>query len=323
MYYPFLRGKQFEFLALRDLCTELEGHLDKICPIIEPVKNTYRDAFNAFDAMREKRFRFAFILNPSLGDFQHSNDFIYTGDVKLKLPSHEDFWQPAFILQGESTSVIHNISTLIEKEKLKKILVVLPKNEEVDNWMGILQNPHISTIVVANADSKSIIRKVNGLGKHIVRLDDCFQQENRNRDFQGKEDQFFNDNHVYYKEEKFWGFGDYTTMPESYSDGGMLPYVVAIHFTYNKSEDEVWIHHFLSESNANGTENIQTKFREAAQKVEPFFTEGHPQDRTSAIDSLKQYLDNAHYPGLGTLKKLSIIHHLTLMSRYLENSKEQ
>ena len=38
-YYPYLRGKQYEFLALRAMCEELSiEELSKLHPIIEPVK---------------------------------------------------------------------------------------------------------------------------------------------------------------------------------------------------------------------------------------------------------------------------------------------
>ena len=40
MYYPFLRGRQFELLALRELLEKKLISQDIIRPIIEPIKNT-------------------------------------------------------------------------------------------------------------------------------------------------------------------------------------------------------------------------------------------------------------------------------------------
>lgn len=37
MYFPYLRGRQFELNALREFATEI-GELDNLLPIIEPVK---------------------------------------------------------------------------------------------------------------------------------------------------------------------------------------------------------------------------------------------------------------------------------------------
>ena len=149
----------------------------------------------------------------------------------------------------------------------------------------------------------------------MVRLDDCFQTELRNKDYRGKEDQRFNDNVFFYEEEGYSGFGDYTILPEVFSKGGMLPWVVAIHMTYNRNAEEVWVHHFLSESNDNGTENIQRKFSEAAELVKSFFEQQYPQDMTPAVGKLHKFVVDGHYPGLGSLKKISIEHHITLMSR--------
>lgn len=39
MYYPYLRGKQYELLALRDLLIQKKLS-QKVIPIIEPIKET-------------------------------------------------------------------------------------------------------------------------------------------------------------------------------------------------------------------------------------------------------------------------------------------
>ena len=40
MYFPYLRGKQFELIALRETTEILAEHSLKISPLIEPVKNS-------------------------------------------------------------------------------------------------------------------------------------------------------------------------------------------------------------------------------------------------------------------------------------------
>ena len=40
MYFPYLRGKQFELIALREFATQ-HPNAEKIVPIIEPVKSTF------------------------------------------------------------------------------------------------------------------------------------------------------------------------------------------------------------------------------------------------------------------------------------------
>ena len=50
MYYPYLRGKQFELIALREFAQQIQKEFH-VCPIIEPVKsglNSLKMAINLF-----------------------------------------------------------------------------------------------------------------------------------------------------------------------------------------------------------------------------------------------------------------------------------
>ena len=318
MYYPYLRGKQYEYLALRAISKEFApAQRANIRPVIEPVKRAEgNDAatVSALSAMLECGVLFAYILNPQEGDFVKGHE-IYFPDAVRDVLTGKGTWIPAFLLKGDAGWLEKEAERLIDTYQLSNLLVVLPKNEDVSKWNGMLARSEVETIVCCDADSRPTLRRIRQFGKAVVRLDDCFQTEQRNKDFRGKEDQRFNDNVAYYQQEHFAGFGDYTTLPGIYVKGGMLPWVVAIHMTYNKNEEEVWIHHFLSETNDNGTENIQGKFREAAEQVRTFFEQSHPDDMTPAVDKLHRYVLDGHYPGLGILKKLSIEHHITLMCR--------
>ena len=48
MYFPYLRGKQFELIALREASNLLEKNKTKVSPIIEPVKDstTFKSTIN-------------------------------------------------------------------------------------------------------------------------------------------------------------------------------------------------------------------------------------------------------------------------------------
>ena len=100
-----------------------------------------------------------------------------------------------------------------------------------------------------------------------------------------------------------------------YIEGGRLPYVVAIHLTYVKA-DKVNIRHFVSDSN-DDTSNIQGKFAEAAKKAIEFCQTNNI--TSHGIDQLKNSYKGGNYPGLGSLKKISILHHLELVSGILHS----
>ena len=81
--------------------------------------------------------------------------------------------------------------------------------------------------------------------------------------------------------------------------------------------DQIWIRHFTSNTN-DTVANVQGKFGEAAQKAVVYCRENNLEN--SAITELKDYFDEAHYPGLGMVKKISIKNHLIVVGNYLRNN---
>ena len=67
MYFPYLRGRQFELIALREFAAQREG-LDNVIPIIEPVKKTFNSLKIAISKFIEFDLKFALVLNPQVGD---------------------------------------------------------------------------------------------------------------------------------------------------------------------------------------------------------------------------------------------------------------
>lgn len=67
MYFPILRGRQFELLALRE-CVSKNILSDKIVPIVEPVKvsSTYTKTVDSF--IKTGR-RISIINNPQVGSW--------------------------------------------------------------------------------------------------------------------------------------------------------------------------------------------------------------------------------------------------------------
>ena len=67
MYFPILRGRQFELLALRE-CVRKDILSNQIIPIIEPVKasSTYVKTIDTFITPNKP---IAVIINPQIGTF--------------------------------------------------------------------------------------------------------------------------------------------------------------------------------------------------------------------------------------------------------------
>ena len=210
---------------------------------------------------------------------------------------------------------LDTVLPIIEKYSMKNVMLIFRSCMDIDNQTVnmLVDDPNVGYIVNAFGTTipRRLKKKLKETNKKIIRLDDCFKSKNRNADYANNDDEFFSEEPFYYKEEEvLYGFADYTTLPSEYIEGGMLPYALAIHLSYKKNEDQIYVHHFVSDSNMTNND-IRGKFREAACKVEPFFRE---KEKTNAVkEIITKSEDSDGYPGLGYLKKLSISNHLELM----------
>ncbi|MFR3773771.1 sce7725 family protein, partial [Enterococcus canintestini] len=113
------------------------------------------------------------------------------------------------------------------------------------------------------------------------------------------------------------GFSDFSMIGMPF-DKGFAPYAVAIHIIYlNKENEHLNIKHFVSDSNKTN-KNTALKFSEAAKKMVTW-GEKHPDlVDTIGYNKIKEYQANEHYPGLGIVKRYSLMHHLEVIGAYLD-----
>lgn len=308
MYYPFLRGKQFELLALREFADKYAENC-KVFPIIEPVKNSFNSMKIALKKLQEKNVLYALILNPQNGELIGKAEIIL--EELVELLSNTDKWIPTYMVNTNAKGIgIH-----IQTKGYKNVMLICQDSVDSNNpeFLELINLPEITKVLISN-DNRSLKRKLDRLGKDVIRLDDKFKPQKRNADYVDIQEEYFTEEHRYYTEDRYSGFADYTVLSSDFSEGGRLPYAVAIHLTYEKNFDEVWVRHFVSDTNDDNT-NIQGKFGEAAGKAVQFF-EQIPYTNDS-IAELAGYYRSEQYPGLGVLKKISIKNHLELMNSIL------
>ena len=73
MYYPYLRGKQYELVLLREQA-ELISKSKNIIPIIEPVKENLNPLDRAIKEFNKNDIEYILIANPINGDFSLDKD---------------------------------------------------------------------------------------------------------------------------------------------------------------------------------------------------------------------------------------------------------
>lgn len=310
MYYPFLRARQFELIALRELASE-EATQGVIVPILEPVKETHNNLTLAHKVFLEKGQTAYLIVNPTIGEL--AGDGPYYIEYLAKLES--GVFLPAFHYKNNAEF----INQSIDQFNLTNCMLIcqVDINSDDAGFRQLVERPEITSINVNDPNrNRTLHRFIKGLKKNYIRLDDLFEKQARNSDYLKILNHRFSEEHLYYLEDGFSGFSDYSVLSSEYIDGGSTPRAVVIHLTYLNSENQIWIRHFTSETN-DSISNVQGKFEEAAAKAVTYCRENSLSN--SAISELESYYDKEHYPGLGTVKKISIKNHLLVISHFLNN----
>ena len=310
MYYPFLRARQFELIALRELATE-EATQGIIIPILEPVKETHNNLNLAYKVFQEKGQNAYLVVNPKFGELAGDSQFY----IEFLATLNDEVFLPAFHYRNNA----EYINQSIEQFGLTNCMLICENDIEGDdtNFKSIAELNAVSLITVNDPGrNRSLNRYIRGLQKGFIRLDDLFEKKDRNSDFLDITEHRFSEEHIHYSTEGFEGFSDYTVLPSEFVKGGSTPRAVVIHLTYLNAQNEIWIRHFTSETN-DSIANVQGKFAEAAAKAVNYCRQNGLSN--SAITELETYFDTEHYPGLGTVKKLSIKNHLLVLSNFLRN----
>jgi hypothetical protein len=316
MYFPYLRGRQFELLALKELLDQ-DLISKNVFPIIEPVKFS-STLTNTVDLYNGKEHPIALIRNPKAGSF--AKEFNVVKDVAEtdeKLKKRYDAFVNALKNSNARSAwlltkgILGRMDSFVEKEgALSNYILIVTDNDMLELYEEMLKSyPAMFTLI---PDKRAFKRVVTG---DSVLLEDKFARQSRNTDYADNEDEFFSDDYLYFKEEGYKGFSDYSIVGDEFMLTGFAPYAVAIHIVYFK-DDALRIRHFVSDSNED-IQNPAKKFSEALSKVIKWKKDVEGVD-TKAMKILEQHHIAGTYPGLGTIKKLSIMHHIELIGNYLD-----
>lgn len=307
MYYPILRGRQNELLAIKELLNASRLS-DKIVPIIEPVKLS-PTLVSTIKALKDANHDFVFIVNPQVGSFnidaRNSKNQKYLENLKAILNDTN-------FLRG----VIVNEKTPEKVEKMHQKGVI------DENIVSICTNPDSIKYYEATFNGSRSVKTVVPYASSFRRirdnriiLEDKFNKKNRNQDYIEDPDEFFSNDHIYYLEDRYIGFSDYSVIGEEYSESGFAPYAVAIHIVYFDASKELRVHHFVSKDNEDISDPAKKFYQAVKQLVE---WNKNQSLNTIAIETFEKICEEQSYPGLGVVKKLSLMHHLELIGRYLD-----
>ena len=320
MYYPYLRGRQNELLCLRELLNARKLST-KVIPIIEPVKfsSTF---FSTLTKFIELGRTVIVIRNPKVGSFlkeltdmkmniEKQNDEKKKIKLQETLDKYRSVWndssiQKAYIVDSDI------VSKILENKIAGKdtVMINLKKGNYhfYEEYGDKITGKY--TVVPKGEDFEDIIED------EMIMLEDGYRKAKRNIDYIQNPDEAFSRNHIVYKKRGFVGFSDFSIVGNEYEESGFAPLAIAIHIMYFGNKEELRVHHFVSESNESISDPAR-KFEEAMNSLIEW--EGFDDlPQTIGLKSLVECYDVGKFPGLGVIKKYSLMHHIEMMGKYLE-----
>ena len=305
MYFPYLRGRQFELIALREL-VEKDVLSSKIIPVIEPVKLS-STLLKTIEMYGNNNKKLAFITNPGVGSFK--SEWREEKNKKLKENLKEYLKENDNILYMHILKPHENQDDFINKhaESMGTICDIRDANPVYTEFFS---DREVKYNLIP--DESGFRRKIR---RNRVLLADKFNKQNRNNDYIRVDDEPFSEDHLFYSEDGYVGFSDYSVVGKDYSETGFAPYAVAIHIVYFDEDKSLRIKHFVSDSNDDISDQAG-KFQEALTKLIVWNKEKRL--NTVAMREFEGLYEREAYPGLGTVKKLTIMHHLELIGQYLD-----
>lgn len=311
MYYPFIRGKQFELLMLREMALKLVEW--GFVPIIEPVKENFPALKRALNTLKENNCRFILIANPSVGDMKEDNATLCSEILDGELHEYQNY---SVGLNLTATEPLATAQTFFKEHQMPTAII----HNGFSDGKGLSalireKNPSLTEHVFVGQHSSTLYRK-HFKGVRRVLVEDGFIVRN-NRDYPPSES--FSELYLTYSEMGCDAFGDFLIVGSDFKDSGGPAYAITIHLTYAdpNADNAIAIKHYVSDQ-VDTPKDPAGKFLEALRKLDSDVRSKQSKIlKTDAVDEYLQLYKDSHFPGLGYAKKLSMQHHIELMAHLL------
>jgi hypothetical protein len=207
MYFPYLRGRQYELLALKELAKGglLSSH---VIPVVEPIKMsaTFDGTVRTFFDLN---LPLALIFNPAVGEYAGQDTFV---NVYIQKTGGLSGLMPTLLMSNSASTVLGKlISKGVERSG---ITTVLDNRDSLEIYRTEFDDT--SPQYTLFSDERSL-RRVVKQGK--VMFEDKFNKQDKNADYSKNVDEFFSDDHLFYADEGYVGFGDYSIIGKDFFKG--------------------------------------------------------------------------------------------------------
>lgn len=309
MYYPILKGKQFELAAIR----ELVGHipLNNVCPILEPVNLALGPLATTISELSASGINPWIIINPAQGDYTNNIGANITTSLTAQL-------------SGTATGTgqfVPCIKIIDQTDTTARALLntfTIPFVAYIEGNISPALIPELkrAAVVVLNPDKTD--HAIWSMLPSVVLFHDGFEKKARNLDY--ADESFYSKLHTEYKaHQNTIGFGDFTSLGERLVAGGGPAFVVTIHLSFLDPSrlNHMYFRHFSSYSDTKSQSDPGGKFLEALNLLVAHVN-ANPTHFINTLGLQDFYALNTsgHYPGLGVVKKISIKHHIQTLSTW-------
>ncbi len=316
MYFPYFRGKQNELIAIRDNASMIKE--SGIIPIIEPVRENLLPLKRAISELTKVDGKFILIVNPKYGDLRNNPKPLFEELIEKEPKICEGLFLGYIVNDGSNLMDIEDFLGEHEKYKIAIIHYGYPKGKDLAD--SLIKFDGVEKHIFIDGCSGKLYQKhfkVEGVERVLVR--DGFKQR-KNAEY--PESEHFSDLHITYDLEGMEGFGDFLIVGDDYMETGGSAYAIAIHLTYLDEEKNIFIWHFLSDRTDSPVDPAG-KFFEALEKlIARIDCENTSAFNSKACNEFRDLHKRGHFPGLGYIKKLSMQHHIELLSAYLKELAE-
>lgn len=310
MYHPYFRGKQFELITIRDTAELLAE--SGFVPIIEPVKEALSGLNRTLKAICDAGGKAVVIVNPYHGDHAEDGADI-TALLKGEFLANKNISAGILLKEGMNIGAAldyyeghkdHN-PTFVHAGFTEAKSLAEKLGADIDDTQHVFFEKHCG---------KLYRKHFKGVRRILLR--DGFKKQQRNADYMPVEE--FSDLHVTYEEEDMDGFGDFLIVGDDFIEGGGPAYAVAIHLTFidPDKDDVMFINHFVSTTKDTPTDPAG-KFGQALGKLIDKLNSGDSKlFEGEAIKEFRRIHANGSFPGLGSVKKLSMKHHIETLADF-------
>ena len=284
-------------------------------PIIEPVREDLIGLEKALHAVVHAGGKAIVIVNP------HHGDLSGAGEPLTELLKHNFLDTPgisAGILLKQNMTLEEVLAQYKEHAPHAPVLIHAGFGEAkaLTEELGKPKKNH-THIFFEDFCGKLYQRHFSGANRILLR--DGFKRM-RNKDYDRLEP--FSDLHATFEEEGMNGFGDFLIVGDEYSEEGGPAYAIAIHLTFIDPDQDnlMQIYHFKSQR-TDTPKDPAGKFAEALAVM--MKTLDGPNSKVLETDAVKEFRalhEQAHFPGLGYVKKLSMSHHIETMADYFKKA---